>query len=126
MPTMKYVIAILIGALLLLGSIIFLSLKCFNLKDELAATQTNFAAAVEANKSNMSTIEDLYAELNKRDQLIKDMSDSMAIIAKERDDARSAFKNMVTENPEVRSWATIPVPDNVWQLFNENGGGDTN
>jgi len=123
---MKYTIAILFCGPFLLVSIAFLSLKCLNLKDELATAQANAAVAVEANKNNMVTIETLLGELDKRDQLIREISDSVATIAKERDDAQNALNNMAAENPEVKPWAATPVPDNIWMLFCENGSCSAN
>jgi len=121
---MKYAIAALFGGLFI--AIIFLGLKCVDLKDELAVARTNTAIAVEANKNNMATIETLLGELDKQNQLIKEISDSVAIITRERDDARNALNNMAAENPEVKPWAATPVPDNIWRLFSENGGGNAN
>ena len=108
---MKYVIAALFSALLLLGWL-YRSTNA-----ELAGTKTALAAAESANKANAEAIMRFERSMLNTDAVLSGWNEDRTTIAGIRDTVRQSFGEVMDE--KFKAWRALPVPPDAWRLLLE-------
>jgi hypothetical protein len=116
-----YIIAVLVGCLLLVGTLY----KCT--RDELVETKSSLAVAVEVNEVNKEALQRLDLSIQSTDRVVAAWDKDRTTLAAVRNATRNAIMEAMNNNEIFKIWASGIAPDDAWRMLNanhdENGSG---